>query len=101
MAGFLFCAGQPASQALLKAEVARWRPELRLAFSRPGLLTFKADRPVSLDEAAPPLVFARVTGGSVCTVAEGAIAAAAEAARAAGASRVHAWSRRRRRSRSR
>jgi 23S rRNA (cytidine2498-2'-O)-methyltransferase len=82
---FLFCACQPGAERLLKAEVRRVRPDLRPAFARPGLVTFKGDGP------PPELVFARVSGTSL-----GAAASVDEAvalARPAGARRVHAWAR--------
>jgi 23S rRNA (cytidine2498-2'-O)-methyltransferase len=96
MTTFLYCAGQAAAQRLLKAEVKRCRPDLRPAYARPGLITFKADPAVSAGaglDALAPLVFARVTGRSVATVAEGAVEQVVAAARAAGATRVHAWRR--------
>lgn len=43
-ARFWLCAGAPDCQDLLKYEVLSRHPELRFAFSRPGLLTFKAER---------------------------------------------------------
>jgi 23S rRNA (cytidine2498-2'-O)-methyltransferase len=39
---FVFATCQKGFEAALKADVVRTRPELRLAFSRPGLVTFKA-----------------------------------------------------------
>jgi 23S rRNA (cytidine2498-2'-O)-methyltransferase len=41
---FWLCAGAPDCQDLLKYEVLSRHPELRFAFSRPGLITFKAER---------------------------------------------------------
>jgi len=40
---FWLCAGAPDCQDLLKYEVLSRHPELRFAFSRPGLLTFKSE----------------------------------------------------------
>lgn len=40
---FVFCVCQLGSERLLKAEVARTWPAWRLAFSRPGYVTFKTD----------------------------------------------------------
>jgi len=39
---FVFATCQKGFEAVLKADVARTRPELRPAFARPGLVTFKA-----------------------------------------------------------
>ena len=64
MAGFVFATCLPGVEPALKLEVARTRPELRLAFSRPGLVTFKSPRPVALDDA-PGSVFAHVWGRSI------------------------------------
>ncbi len=41
----LFVLCQPGSEKALKDELARTHPELRFAFSRPGFVTFKSDRP--------------------------------------------------------
>lgn len=50
---------QAGAERWLKAEIARIRPDLRAAFQRPGLVTFKTtDRPFSAEDA-PPAVFAR------------------------------------------
>lgn len=48
----------------MKREVARARPSLRFAYSRPGLVTFKSSESVT-PEDTPPTVFARVWGRSV------------------------------------
>jgi 23S rRNA (cytidine2498-2'-O)-methyltransferase len=48
----------------VKREVARTRPELRFAYSRPGLITFKSPHEVALDDP-PAAVFARVWGRSL------------------------------------
>jgi 23S rRNA (cytidine2498-2'-O)-methyltransferase len=48
----------------VKLEVARNRPELRFAYSRPGLVTFKSDRAVTPDDPSGTS-FARVWGRSI------------------------------------
>jgi 23S rRNA (cytidine2498-2'-O)-methyltransferase len=48
----------------VKREVARTRPELRFAYSRPGLLTFRAPGELTPDDVSGS-VFARVWGRSV------------------------------------
>ena len=48
----------------LKLDVARLRPELRFAYSRPGLVTFKSASTISPDDR-PGSVFARVWGASI------------------------------------
>ncbi|HLL25763.1 MAG TPA: hypothetical protein VK427_26680, partial [Kofleriaceae bacterium] len=40
---FVWFTHQPASTAWLKRELAAKRPDLRFAFSRPGLTTYKVD----------------------------------------------------------
>jgi 23S rRNA (cytidine2498-2'-O)-methyltransferase len=71
----------------LKAEIARVAPSWRLAFSRPGLCTFKAP---SIDETRE-LVFARVWGRSLGRADDAAAAAAL--IDGAGADRVHVFAR--------
>lgn len=46
---FVFAVCQLEVEKALKQEVARIHPGLRGAFQRPGLVTFKADRPLALD----------------------------------------------------
>jgi len=48
---FWLCVGSPTCQDLLKHEVLSRHPELKFAFSRPGLLTFKADRELTVKAA--------------------------------------------------
>ena len=48
----------------MKLDVARVRPELRFAYSRPGLVTFKSPTTISPDDH-PGSVFARVWGASI------------------------------------
>ena len=74
----------------MKLDVARARPELRFAYSRPGLVTFKSARAVEADDP-PGSVFARVWGRSI---GEAGDPAAAEARLASlGATRVHVFAR--------
>lgn len=58
---FFFAACQPGGEAFLKAEVARTHPSAKLAYSRPGVVTFKGERPVALS-FAPGWIFARERG---------------------------------------
>ena len=62
-ASFLWFFHQPASAGWLKRELAARRPDLRLAFSRPGLTTFKVD-PARVEEPALT-AFARARGRSL------------------------------------
>ena len=64
---FLFATCRAGSEKLLKAELERTQPDLKFAFSRPGLVTFKNS---SADGVVSPTVsirsaFARVHGASV------------------------------------
>jgi 23S rRNA (cytidine2498-2'-O)-methyltransferase len=90
VADFVFATCAPGLEPALKLELARTRPELRFAYSRPGLVTFKAPGPVAADDP-PSSAFARVWGRSIGSVADPAVAAArlAELAPA----RVHAFPR--------
>ncbi|HEU4727195.1 MAG TPA: hypothetical protein VFT22_04885 [Kofleriaceae bacterium] len=88
MADFVFATCLPGIEPALKLDVARTRPELRLAYSRPGLVTFKAGRPVLPDDT-PGSVFAQVWGRSIG--AAGDPAAAAVQLAGLGATRVHAF----------
>jgi 23S rRNA (cytidine2498-2'-O)-methyltransferase len=60
---FLWFLHQPASVGWLKRELAARRPELRLAFSRPGLTTFKVDADRADDP--PQSSFSRAWGRSL------------------------------------
>jgi 23S rRNA (cytidine2498-2'-O)-methyltransferase len=57
---FVWLLHQPASAAWLKRELAARRPDLRLAFSRPGLTTFKTDSTAPIEGS-----FARAWGQSL------------------------------------
>jgi 23S rRNA (cytidine2498-2'-O)-methyltransferase len=69
---YAFAVCQPGAEPLLKAEVARLRPDLRPGYARPGLVTFKAtERPFGEDEVLPT-VFGRAWAASLglCGVAD-------------------------------
>jgi 23S rRNA (cytidine2498-2'-O)-methyltransferase len=71
---FLFTVCQPGAEAALKQEVARRRPELRFAFSRPGFVTFRLpDHGVSATGESPEFhsTFARTWGFSLGKVQGG------------------------------
>lgn len=46
---FLFVTCQPGAEKALKEELARQHQELRFAFSRPGFVTFKSEKPLTED----------------------------------------------------
>lgn len=87
---FAFATCLPGVEPALKRELARVRPELRLAFSRPGLVTFKSSRAVAPDDP-PGSVFAQVWGRSIGAASDPASAALQLAG--LGATRVHAFAR--------
>ena len=60
---FLWFLHQPTSVDWLKRELGTRRPELRFAFSRPGLTTFKVD--IGYAEDPPASSFARAWGRSL------------------------------------
>lgn len=74
----------------MKREVARTRPDLRFAYSRPGLVTFKAPGALA-PEDTPGSVFARVWGRSVG--AAGDVETARAQLATLGADRVHVFAR--------
>jgi 23S rRNA (cytidine2498-2'-O)-methyltransferase len=74
VAEFVFATCLPGNEPAVKREVARTRPELRFAYNRPGLITFKAPATVSPDDV-PGSVFARVWGRSVGAAPDPAAAA--------------------------
>jgi 23S rRNA (cytidine2498-2'-O)-methyltransferase len=63
---FVFATCLPGMETALKREISRTRPDLKLAFSRPGLVTFKSP---SDGEPAWSPVFARVWGQSIGSIA--------------------------------
>jgi 23S rRNA (cytidine2498-2'-O)-methyltransferase len=87
---FAFATCLPGIEPALKLDVARARPELRMAFARPGLVTFKSTRAVPPDDTQGS-VFARVWGRSIG--AAGDPAAAALQLASVGATRVHVFAR--------
>ena len=90
MADFVFATCLPGVEPAIKLDVARARPELRFAYSRPGLVTFKSTRPVP-PEDTPGSVFAHVWGRSIG--AAGDPASAAQQLAGLGHNRVHAFAR--------
>jgi 23S rRNA (cytidine2498-2'-O)-methyltransferase len=90
MADFVFATCLPGLEPALKLDVARTRPELRFAYSRPGLVTFKSTRTVAPDDT-PGSVFARVWGRSIGAASDPASAAAQLAG--LGATRAHVFAR--------
>ena len=61
---FAFATCLPGLEPALKLDVGRARPDLRFAYSRPGLVTFKTDGAIRPDDP-PGSMFARVWGRSV------------------------------------
>src|SRR5215471_5965689 len=51
MADFTFATCLPGLEPAVKLDVQRARPELRFAYSRPGLVTFKAAGSIAPDDA--------------------------------------------------
>jgi 23S rRNA (cytidine2498-2'-O)-methyltransferase len=64
MPEFAFATCLPGNESAVKREVARTRPELRFAYSRPGLVTFRAPGELTANDASGS-VFARVWGRSI------------------------------------
>ena len=91
MTDFVFATCLPGLEPALKLDLARTRPELRLAYSRPGLVTFKSARAVAPD-VPPGSVFAWVWGRSIGPFAGDPADPAIRAQLAAvGANRIHAF----------
>ena len=88
MADFAFATCLPGLEPALKLDAARARPALKLAYSRPGLVTFKSARPVLVDEP-PGSVFARVWGRSIGAASDPP--AAAQLLAGLGVERVHVF----------
>lgn len=93
-AHFLFCVCQAGAEQAVKQELAVLRPELRFAYSRPGLVTFKSPAPLRLDE---PLgaIFVRAHGRSLGPAAgpEEVFAALAKTCPEGQPVRLHVWER--------
>lgn len=69
---FIFVACQAGAQAALKNEVEVRSPDWRLAFSRPGFVTFKTPSPITMtNQALPRMTFARTRGLSLGNVSGG------------------------------
>lgn len=64
-AGFVWATCKPGYEKLLKAEVLLGSPQLKFAFSRPGLLTFKQPEETSADFDPSHSIFVRSWGESV------------------------------------
>lgn len=64
MPDFVFATCLPGLEPAVKLEVARERPELRFAYSRPGLITFKAQGTVAPGDV-PGSTFAHVWGKAI------------------------------------
>ncbi|MEZ4454741.1 MAG: hypothetical protein R3B09_35150 [Nannocystaceae bacterium] len=62
---FLYVLCQAGAEAALKGLVADARPELRPAFQRPGLVTFKAPAPTLGADARVDVVLARASGAAI------------------------------------
>lgn len=63
---FVFASCQHGAEVIVKNDVARLQPELRLAFSRPGFVTFKLPEGLTdWQSALPRSPFARVSGHSL------------------------------------
>jgi len=90
MPDFVFATCLPGVEPAVKLEVARTRPDLRFAYSRPGLVTFKAAGAVA-PEDPPGSAFARVWGRSVGATSDPA--AAAHQLAYLGANRLHVFAR--------
>ncbi|MEO7094257.1 MAG: hypothetical protein ABI175_13460, partial [Polyangiales bacterium] len=90
MPDFAFASCLPGVEPAVKLEVARDRPDLTFAFSRPGLVTFKSTGTIDPDDP-PASAFARVWGKSIGPVVN------ADAVRAqlaeVGVTRIHVFSR--------
>jgi len=90
VSSFAFATCLPGLEPALKRDAARRRPELRFAYSRPGLVTFKSPTDVTVEDV-PASVFARVWGRSI-----GASRDPGDAAHQlgqVGATRVHVFAR--------
>jgi len=90
VADFAFATCLPGVETAVKLDVGRARPELKFAYSRPGLVTFKSLRAITADDT-PGTVFAHVWGRSVGAASDPAAAAMQLAA--LGAHRVHVFAR--------
>lgn len=92
MTEFAFATCLPGMEPALKREVARDRAGLRFAYSRPGLLTFRADGVITADDVSPT-GFAWVWGRSLGPARDPGDAA--HQLKLVGAQRVHVFARER------
>lgn len=90
MGDFAFATCLPGLEPAVKRDIARVRPALRFSYSRPGLLTFKADAPVADDDQSPS-PFVRLWGRSLGAARTPDDAAAQLAA--AAVTRLHVFAR--------
>lgn len=90
MTDFAFATCLPGMEPAIKREVARDRAGLRFAYSRPGLLTFRADGAITADDVSPS-GFAWVWGRSLGAARDPE--AAAHQLKLVGADRVHVFAR--------
>lgn len=65
MTAFFFLTCQPGAESLVKADMAARLPQAKLAFSRPGFLTFKREDIALTPAMERPTIFARTWGLSV------------------------------------
>jgi 23S rRNA (cytidine2498-2'-O)-methyltransferase len=87
MSGFLFVLCQHGAEKALKGEVERSRPDLKAAYQRPGLVTFKSTRPLTPEDSVDA-VLGRLSGQSLGTFKD--LAAAVEKlGKLAGPFRLH------------
>ena len=91
---FLFCVCQTGAEGAVAEELARTRPDLRRAYARPGLITFKGERPITA-ETVIEAVFVRAYGASIGAANDlDAVVAAVQAYCPEGqAVRLHVWER--------
>lgn len=90
MTDFAFATCLPGLEPAVKLDVARVRPALRFAYSRPGLVTFKSAAALTPDDI-PASAFARVWGRSIGPARDPSDAAHQLAQ--VGATRVHVFKR--------
>jgi 23S rRNA (cytidine2498-2'-O)-methyltransferase len=90
VADFTFATCLPGLEPMLKLDVARARPALRFAYSRPGLITFKSERAITADDV-PATALARVWGRSIGPARSPDDAA--HQLRMMGADRIHVFAR--------
>ena len=90
VADFVFATCLPGVETAVKLDVAQRRPELKFAYSRPGLVTFRSPKTIAPDDSIGS-VFARVWGRSIGGASDPVMAAAQ--LESYGATRVHVFTR--------